>query len=1311
MSKVQSKTQVRTPSGGMNQDDSLITPSMDNAGRNAFETGDYRYALNARIGSSKSDNFGDLENMLGTVRVENFFVRGGQFSNSTFAGSLAGWSQIDVSPGAWTYLNNSAIINITSQDILYQSISASPGSTGRVYFKYTINPITVSGLQIYLVFLNGTTVLSTELISSEGGSLESSIEITTPANCNGIGIQVIGTPIGISIFALDTFQFYSWIHGVKGDQETVRGKYEDTEFLRVYYAVHSGLDEHAIRYYDKTTNSIYELIRWSGLNFESDRFVKMAKIDNWLAMTDRFNRPRLIDVDTIADTFEALGSDFREFHISFHKWAPLRPPVIKRHYDGVNNNAEKFINKIWQFSYRYVYKGQLRSRFSPISLGANRFFTTVTWEITSLELYVPGFLLDTPDAVVQYNYFNHNNVKFTREVIAIEYAFRESQYDLWRIFKSVDVAATGNTSVYFTNTFNGTPVAEEDISQLFDTVPFLAGTVESVDNRFMFGDCLNEYEAAQKPIITDVGVAQSDGTTPKTWNTSDGSFFTSLSPTHQAYIASINKVSYWSFKNRGIYKAAIIYQDHLGFTSGSYTTDDLTFTIPATQNVGDTPSALMFKFGSNFIPPPWAVAFQIVTTNCLNIDSFLFGLVNKFDYLIDDPDAQISNIANISEAHRQAIDTYFANNQIVTSSDLEKIQNPKPSIAELVLRQVAAKNQSSTDPISPVIQQMIRKTKLATLLTDASRLLININNWYNSSKKTAAGTSNNPMNNLFYNYRKGDRVRFVGSTTSATPSDAQKQVFDMPILEFTGNAIIVAKPENLLWIATGSSAYTNISNDWRIEVYTPLVPQSENYIYYERGEWYPILYPGTSQRTWSKTDWTYTNNGAVTATDYGDVTVLNKYPMNKGDCHYVGKTNYRDFNSVVGSNSIPFSSNGMTPDKDRLFGLWETGIGRPNIGYQYPPVARFKYTQVRFGGKIVEQSFVNNINRFREEDQRIFPSEYGRIRGLINTSNAQVESVGNILLAIGEREAWSIYINRTTLEDLSGSSQVALSDKVLGSYNTLLGSHGTLNPESISIDRGRVHWWNAVNGCWVRYGRNGLTETSFYKMRNWFREIGALLVDKYYSGSVTPWVISGFDPFNEELVTLFSHSSLPETFRGYGVYKGAIFSEIDTKWKFIHSYEPDMFSSVGTQFISFKDGDVYLHEENDESFNTFYGVKKDTKWEPVFNDDIAMIKSWQAVAILSTHKWGVDRILSEYRGAKQKQQTSIPMTSFVEKEDNYYAPIPRDSNSPNVSNPTIEGNRMRSKAIQVLLTLDPSVNEKSLLHFAISECEDSPKNP
>jgi len=1322
MAEVRNREQVRTPAGGMNQDDSLVTPSKDNAGRSAFETGDYRYALNARIGSSHSDSFGDLENIRGTVEVTDYNVYGSLVQNPDFTATLSPWLQTGGGT-AWIASGNKARISIittspvTSQ-ILYQAVAPTK-STVNIAFKCSLVAGFSNGVVLSVVFLNGTTVISSQRINKFGINLAETgaLQVTVPAGCNAVGVRMEGLGTTTSVFDLDYFRVNGFMVGTKpAGIERVIGRYEDKEFLRVYYAVYNSGGDHCLRCYDKSVGKIFEILKWSGWSFGIKYFVKMAKLDNWMALTDRNNNPRLIDVDTISQLFFDLGSDFREFHLSFHKWAPVMPPVLRKYYDTVTDNFEKLKYKVYQFSYRYIYKGYLRSCWSPSSVGGNSWKTN---NITAIDVYAPGVILDDPGAAVEYNYFNHDNVKFTSAVIGIEYAYRESQLDLWRIFKTVDVQESGNTLVRFSGPSNSTPVATADFNQLFDTVPFLAGTVEAIDNRFVFGDCLDEQEAAQKPILTNIGVVQTRVTTTSdVWNTTDAASFSSLSPGHKTEITARNGISDWSFKSRGLYKAAIQYMHKSGWISAGYTTDEWSYEIPTSQNISETENALTFKFADSFKPPLWAVAYQILRTNCLNIDYFMFGVVNGFIPLIDNP-SQVIDTTSLPQNIKDRLRQHFENSRTVNgyelTAEIAKEEGSLSNQVRLFFEEGRKNNVYNTsklqqylrsNPLYHKIGPEVRNTQTTNVVSSCSRVLININNWYNSSYKDAGKIQNNPMNNLYYNFREGDRVRFVASTV-ATPNNSQKQIYDVPILEFTGTSLIIEKPEGVLWLPTNDS-YVENQNDYTIEVYSPKIPQEEDYLYYETGEWFSILYPGTDQRDWSKKDWTYTNNAAVTGDTYGDGTVFSKYPFNKGDCSFFNKTIYRNRDDS-GLLSVNVRTNSMNQNRNETYAEWERGDGRPNFSYRQLPVVKFKLTQARFGLQIVEESFINNLNRFLDENQFIYPSEYGRIRDLINTANAQVESTGSILLAIGEREAWSIYVNRTTLEDLSGRTQVALSNKVLGSYNTLLGSHGTLNPESISMEHGRIYWWDVLNGVWVRYGRDGLTEISFYKMRNWFRELAALMIDAYQTDD-PPMVVSEYDPYNEELVTYIDHADLPATLRGYANYKGSLFSEEDTRWKSCHNYNPERFGKVGIQLVSFKDGSLYLHEQSD-THSTFYGVKYEVQWEPVFNDDLVMKKVWQALGYIATDRWSAERILSEYRGVKMKQETRIKMENFTQKEDNFYSEIPRDANTPNVSTQYVEGQMMRSKAIQVLLQLDPALVTRSLMSYAMAESADSPKNP
>jgi hypothetical protein len=1285
-----------TPAGGMNQDDSLISPSANNAGKNAFQTGDYRYAANVRIGSSRNGNFGDVEDILSTVQVTGYLGKTQGFENPNFDGGLSGWSFIDVDGATeWTYDAGakSEPTVFSFSDIMYQTI-ASGLSTARL--NYTVE----ASFGFTIVFLDGTSVISTQSVSTSFGTTTGTIDLVIPANCDGIGFQTAGTLFFGTVRLKSVTLFYEGTISKPAGTEKVIGVLRDDEFLKIYYCVWNSNEDDTIRCYDKVTNTITELIR-RDMGWSDTTFVSMAKLDNWMALTDRVNRPRLIDVDTIADLFLSLDTDFREYHLSFHKWAPLMPPTVRAYWDGVTDNRDKFKNKTIQFSYRYVYKGKLRSRWSPSSAACENFSDDITTNdqkrLTSLTVSFPGCLLDDPSADVEYNYFNHDDIKFTNAVEAIEFAYRLGENDLWRKLKTIAVSTSGNQSFSFIEGGDSSPIPQDDFYQLFDTVPFLAGTVEAIDNKFFFGDCLNEHDPSVTPIITDISVVTYDSfpnpSSSLNWNSSTNDQatasgrYTSLTAENALNLSLTNLVTELSFKSRGIYKVGIQFMDRTGWISAVYTNDEWSYTINEAGRVSEGMYALCFKFEASFKPPEWAVAYQILVTNCLNIDSFMIGVCNKIDTIID---VVPTFSSTTPDSIKNRINTHFENNRLITGTEFSDITD----------------NLSKNRLWRKVLGD-IRETIVSTeSLSNIGRLYIDINNWYNSSKKNAPGTQNNPMNNLYYNYRDGDRVRFLGSDVSS-PLYTQKKVYDVLILEFTGSGIVIEKPDDLLWIPgktdAGDGPFSQ-SSDQVIEVYTPKVPNEEDFIFYERGEWYPVLHPLTDNRDWSKSDWTYTNNAAVTSSTYGDITVYNKFPFNKGDCHVMNKSNY--YNIIGSSTKLSLLTTSMNHNVDETYERWERGNGRPNISYVEYPVKKFNTTQVRFGGNIIENSNINNLNRFRSEDQNVYPSEYGRIRALIFTANAQVESVGSILLAIGEREAWSIYVNRTTLEDLSGNTQVSLSDKVLGSYNTLLGSHGTFNPESVSKEKGNVYWWDALDGSWIRYGRNGLTEISYYKMRNWFRELSALLLDAYQS-STPPLVISEFDPFNEEVITHMEHSALPATFRGYSTYKGAVFSEADTRWKETVDYHVERFARLGTQLYSFKGGDIFKHEAG-EDHRSFHGTLYDCYIEPVFTYPIA--KVWETIMYIGTDKWSVERLLSEYRGLKNKQMSTIPLTSFDEREDAYWADIKRDENTVNTPNALLEGQQMRSRALQVLLKLDPSVTHLTLLHYVAAGWIVSEKN-
>lgn len=1156
------KEVVISLAGGINQDESVHNPPPENRGVSSYELGDYKYALNIRVGSSIEDNSGAGEYIASTLEIANYYTWDG---------------------AAW------------------QSGSA-------------------------------------------------------PAGTN-----------------------------------TAINKLEDNG--KFYWAVHNSNGDHQILMFVKHERQIYELCKWSGLNFDLTKFVSMCRINKWLIITDKNSPPRImnVDIDTTDDTQifrlrQTLGANFSEFHISFAKWPPLAPPLVRKATSGTSDYTEK---GIVQICYRYVYKGGMKSTFSPPS-----------WFVTNeihgsgvpFSIYIPGYIFDfeTPANTA----FQHSSVKFYEIVEYIELAYRESTRDSWKLFKRHTVTSGDNINFEFENNGPSARIAANDIGLYFDSIPFKSGSCEAIDNRPMLGDNEDELPAVTDFDVEDVAV---HSMTPgfASWNES-ASGFSSLSGAQQTALQQIMDVRRMSFKERGIYKLGIVYQHFSGRENLATTLDKWTYTIPSSIALGaiERYHALGFNIPAGVTPPDWAVAYKIVRSNCLNIEHFVCGIVNDFKFLQNDVNA-ISDEITTPNSIKSIMNDFFDANTIV--SVIDKAFKKKFGLVERILAD-------------------IRKNKVAPSITASSRLYLDISNWFVTSKKDSGATEDWPANNVFYQFQAGDRVRFWGSTSSNfNVGDLVR--FDQEIIEYTGKGIIVNKPETLVTLKTRSEASPNPSQSYVVEIYRPKeFNEDEDVIFYDMGEWYPITQPRTASRDFAKRDFRWTSATAVTASTVNGHTIYNKMPISVGDVWMVAKDFYFDFNTAFSGAFTGAKWPQMTQDPERAWDFWERNTGRAYAAYRYLPTETDKPTQVRFGGKFLEDSLFVSINNFRDEWQHIYPSEYGRIRAMKNTSNAQVESVGSILLIIGEVEAWSVYVNRTTLEDLSGKTQVTISDKVLGSYNTLLGQQGTLNPDSISAKNGRVLWWNARVGEWVRYSRDGLTEISDRGMKNWFKDLSDLLIDEY-NGGTTPKVLSTFDDYHKCWVTYIHHADLPATFKGYSSYKCVTFAErnADKRWKeWLPAEGTEIFASLDNEVYSIIGSEVHIHEAGND-FGSWFGVKKDVYIEVIANAEVRKNKIWKAVALESSDAWSFESVKGDWRSnGATRQETRMRQDDLQKKEWTFWTNIKKDKNTPNAASEqagVVNGENMRSKSLRIMMKLDPAVDYLSVFNYLIVTYDDSPVNP
>jgi len=1139
--------------GGINQDDSPFVPPPGSGGVSPFEQGDYRYALNCRIGSSIEDNASSIENIPSTLAITNYWTWDG---------------------AAW-----------------------------------------ISG--------------------------------SAPA----------GTNVALN-------------------------KFEDREANTLYWFVKNSNGDDQILKFVKHENKIYELLNWSGLNFQT--FISVCKINKYLIFTDNLNAPRIINVENIHILKATLSTNFSEFHISFARWAPIMPPVVKAYTPETND----FIDEgAFQFSYRYVYSGGFKSTIGPPSPFCSNQMNGTGY---IFEISIPGYIYDKEND----SFFTHSSIKFYEVVQFIELVYRESPIQPWKIFQRHEVSSTGseNQAFYFKNNGNIAIIPDIEGSQYSDSVPFLSRSCEAIDNRPMFANNTDELEV---PEFAVEDVETYEETYSSSWN-APGTSFSGLDTDQKAIKTAISQLQQFTFKGGGIYKGGILYHHHAGRTGLIISPDNFIFQIPdyapsLSQTEFELFHALGFNITAGIKPPEWAVGYQIVRTNCLNIDFFLQGVCNDVRYLgkTTTPSSSLTDYAT-TPSEVQGIINDNINNSKNSSDDIDRARMTATAYREDV--EVSA-------------------------LSSASRLYFDCNNWINQSRANDIGTISRKSNDLFYNFKKGDRLKFAAPDPAGLPL---LKWYDEEIIEFTGRGFIISKPSDI-------TSYPKISSvDWDpsyslIEVYRPKnINLDDNFIFYEIGEYYPVTDPGTVSRDFSKRDFRWTGQGDVTGQLIANslYPIFSKMPVSCGDTWAVSKEFYFDAVAAFEKNGVSTAEvfMQMNENPQNAGGSWNHNQGRPFVAYEYIPTQFVKETQIRFGNKFLEDSLFIGINNFRERNQFIYPGEYGPIRAMVNTSNAQVQSVGNVLLVIGEQESWSIYVNRTTLEDLSGRSQVAISDKVLGSYNTLLGSQGTLNPESISKESERILWWNERKGVWVRYSRDGLTEISKFGMKNWFKDLSDIMNSYYYTGSEIPKVISVFDDYHEEWITSINHSLLPASFKGYSSYKTVSFAErnADKRWKSWYDYLPDLFAGLDNQTYSIIGSALQLHEGGAD-FGSFYGVKKDSVIEFILNPEYRKNKTWRAITLTSSDRWSFPSILGDWKSnGGTRQKSEILLAQLKDLEGSYWSPILRDGNTPNAltfEQGVVKGQSMRSKTLLLNLKLDPAVDYYSLLHWLNVSYDMSEQNP
>lgn len=450
-----------------------------------------------------------------------------------------------------------------------------------------------------------------------------------------------------------------------------------------------------------------------------------------------------------------------------------------------------------------------------------------------------------------------------------------------------------------------------------------------------------------------------------------------------------------------------------------------------------------------------------------------------------------------------------------------------------------------------------------------------------------------------------------------------------------------------------------IKNDFLVEYLTPRTNVEE--VYYEGGEdCYDILDPYTDGRRHAGP----VQNQVVVD---GISTVPATGLLTGGDTYwrrqlFTDTSNYLTEHNTV--NRLQF-----TPCED---------IGRAFI-YDADAKQIDFYNRVRFSGKYVPNSNVNDLGSFGALDYQDINRQFGPISwlGLVN----------NVLLAVCEFKVQPLYLSQYQLLELSGNTDVGRSDRVLNIANASISNLGSRNPESIVVEDGRLYAWDGYNGVPWQYSQAGV-ESIADKNIKFFRDLGRSRIT-----NDPDFVIGGFDRRHQMYVLAGYSTPKSSAFTiGYDVVKGG--------WNTKFNYVPEFFGRVGQEFVTFKDGALWRHHINN-SYSNWYGVQYKPSVTFICNAIPGAVKLFYSLRVITNRLWSAPVIsIPRNMDYNSGMLSRLKVNKFQKYEGIIAADFMRDMNDTSgeflaISNTALRqyaaltrGRWLRGEVIQITLEAD-----------------------
>lgn len=339
---------------------------------------------------------------------------------------------------------------------------------------------------------------------------------------------------------------------------------------------------------------------------------------------------------------------------------------------------------------------------------------------------------------------------------------------------------------------------------------------------------------------------------------------------------------------------------------------------------------------------------------------------------------------------------------------------------------------------------------------------------------------------------------------------------------------------------------------------------------------------------------------------------------------------------------------------------WNTSAGKPSViatNLSYPR----RTNAIRYSGNYIAGTSVNNINSFFALDSNEVPIENGEIVSLQRASRLQGN--GAMLLALCPQETAYVFLGEQELTQGNNSAIRALTTNMIGTIRNMGAGLGVQNKLSVMNQKGTIWWWDNFTKKVVKYTDKGVEIPSDVYVKSYFLPKSGIARFSY-------------DPFyNMSFIGFIGES----TSLGW--------SDNLNRWIAEYSFVPTFAESYGDKMILLSGSTFYKSLQT--GYNTFFGSANNGTISMILNSRLPVnplnVAIWHDMNVTDYTKaadtngeknYVKDNLLQINITNENGQATQILEGNFLLEDNRLYAHIMRDTNTPNVTYPLIQGDYM-----------------------------------